>query len=118
YAYAGTAPASTVSIGTSGNERTLTNLAAGRVSTTSTDAINGSQLNASNLAVTAVDGAVDTLGAGVASSFGGGAAYDPATGTLTAPSYSIGGTTYNNVGAALGGVDTALTNLASGGGIK
>ena len=42
--FAGTAPASTVSIGASGKERTLTNVAAGAISATSTDAINGSEL--------------------------------------------------------------------------
>ena len=46
YNFAGTAPVATVSIGTEGKERTLTNLAAGRISNTSTDGINGSQLNA------------------------------------------------------------------------
>ena len=46
YNFAGTAPVATVSIGAEGKERTLTNLAAGRISSTSTDAINGSQLNA------------------------------------------------------------------------
>ncbi|ECP4146945.1 hypothetical protein ACK83H_004864, partial [Salmonella enterica] len=42
--FAGSSPVSTVSIGTSGKERTLTNVAAGRLSPVSTDAINGSQL--------------------------------------------------------------------------
>lgn len=42
--YAGTTPISTVSVGTKDKERTITNVAAGRVSATSTDAINGSQL--------------------------------------------------------------------------
>ncbi|EAX3239861.1 hypothetical protein ATQ61_25515, partial [Salmonella enterica] len=42
--FAGSLPVSTVSIGDSGKERTLTNVAAGRVSAASTDAINGSQL--------------------------------------------------------------------------
>ena len=46
YSFAGTAPVGTVSIGAEGKERTLTNLAAGRISNTSTDGINGSQLNA------------------------------------------------------------------------
>ena len=46
YNFAGTAPVATVSIGAEGKERTLTNLAAGRISNTSTDGINGSQLNA------------------------------------------------------------------------
>ncbi|MDU2466685.1 MAG: YadA-like family protein [Veillonella sp.] len=42
--YAGTTPISTVSVGAKDKERTITNVAAGRVSSTSTDAINGSQL--------------------------------------------------------------------------
>ncbi|EAB7210852.1 hypothetical protein D5769_23405, partial [Salmonella enterica subsp. enterica] len=42
--FAGSSPVSTVSIGDSGKERTLTNVAAGRLSPVSTDAINGSQL--------------------------------------------------------------------------
>lgn len=43
---AGSKPSGTVSIGTTNSERTITNLAAGRVSETSTDAVNGSQLYA------------------------------------------------------------------------
>ena len=46
YNFAGATPVGTVSIGAEGKERTLTNLAAGRISNTSTDGINGSQLNA------------------------------------------------------------------------
>lgn len=46
YDFAGTNPVGTVSIGDTGKERTITNVAAGRVDETSTDAINGSQLNA------------------------------------------------------------------------
>lgn len=42
--YAGTTPISTVSVGAKDKERTITYVAAGRVSATSTDAINGSQL--------------------------------------------------------------------------
>lgn len=42
--YAGTTPVSTVSVGAKDKERTITNVASGRVSATSTDAINGSQL--------------------------------------------------------------------------
>ena len=44
--FAGVTPASTVSVGKAGSERTITNVAAGRISATSTDAINGSQLYA------------------------------------------------------------------------
>jgi len=41
-----------VSIGSAGSERTITNVAAGRLSATSTDAVNGSQLFATNQKVT------------------------------------------------------------------
>ena len=44
--FAGINPGSTVSVGKTGMERTVTNVAAGRISATSTDAINGSQLYA------------------------------------------------------------------------
>lgn len=44
--FAGINPSSTVSVGKAGMERTVTNVAAGRISATSTDAINGSQLHA------------------------------------------------------------------------
>lgn len=42
--FAGNAPRATVSVGSAGQERTVTNVAAGRVTASSTDAINGSQL--------------------------------------------------------------------------
>ena len=64
--YAGTNPIATVSVGDEGQERTLTHLAAGRISATSTDAVNGSQLHATNMALEEVvaydhfnDGSVD-----------------------------------------------------------
>ena len=44
--FAGVNPVSTVSVGKAGSERTITNVAAGRISAASTDAINGSQLYA------------------------------------------------------------------------
>lgn len=45
YNFAGANPVGTVSVGDSDKERTITNVAAGRISNTSTDAINGSQLH-------------------------------------------------------------------------
>ncbi|MDQ0609079.1 autotransporter adhesin [Variovorax sp. W1I1] len=51
YNFQGVAPTSTVSVGAGGAERTITNVAAGRISGTSTDAINGSQLFATNSAI-------------------------------------------------------------------
>lgn len=45
HTFAGSAPLGTVSIGDIGKERTVTNVAAGRISDASTDAVNGSQLH-------------------------------------------------------------------------
>lgn len=45
YSFAGATPVGTVSVGDSDKERTITNVAAGRISSTSTDVINGSQLH-------------------------------------------------------------------------
>ncbi|MGE7137654.1 beta strand repeat-containing protein [Luteibacter sp. NPDC031894] len=110
YAYAGTAPGSTVSVGTAGAERTITHVAAGRVDGGSTDAINGSQLYATNQAVGAVGTTVTNLGSTVtnlgntvtnlgdstATSIGGGTTYDPATGTIDT-SINYAGNTYSSV---------------------
>lgn len=46
HTFAGSAPVGTVSVGDIGKERTVINVAAGRISDTSTDAVNGSQLHA------------------------------------------------------------------------
>jgi autotransporter adhesin len=48
YFFAGTSPTSTVSVGAAGRERTVTHLAAGALSRDSTEAVNGSQLYATN----------------------------------------------------------------------
>lgn len=45
YTFAGSAPLGTLSVGDDGKERTVTNVAAGRISDNSTDAVNGSQLH-------------------------------------------------------------------------
>ncbi|RZL64124.1 MAG: hypothetical protein EOP81_10180 [Variovorax sp.] len=60
YNFAGANPAGVVSVGSAGAERQIQNVAAGQLSATSTDAINGSQLYATNLAletISAVAGA-------------------------------------------------------------
>ena len=46
HTFAGSAPVGTVSVGDIGKERTITNVAAGRINSNSTDAVNGSQLHA------------------------------------------------------------------------
>ncbi|MGJ7545312.1 YadA-like family protein [Variovorax sp. LT1R16] len=61
YTFAGTTPGSTVSVGSVGAERTITNVAAGRLSNTSTDAVNGSQLARTNEALGSVGATVTTI---------------------------------------------------------
>ncbi|WP_208714614.1 YadA-like family protein [Pantoea cypripedii] len=65
YNFAGGAPASTVSIGAPGSERTLTNVAAGRLNADSTDAVNGSQLFASNQAIDSIYNNISSGGIGL-----------------------------------------------------
>ncbi|EPM7986572.1 YadA-like family protein, partial [Escherichia coli] len=72
----------------------ITNLLAGTVSSDSTDAINGSQLY----------GLADSF----TSYLGGGADISDA-GVLTGPTYTIGGTDYNNVGDALAAINTSFS---------
>jgi hypothetical protein len=52
----------------------------------------------------------NTLGQDTSSALGGGAAYDPNTGHVTAPNYVVGTISYNSVGAALNAANT--TGLA------
>ncbi|MDQ7730281.1 YadA-like family protein, partial [Halomonas sp. SpR8] len=61
YQFAGASPVATVSVGNAGAERTITNVAAGRISAESTDAVNGSQLYATNQAVDGLDSRVNTV---------------------------------------------------------
>ncbi|UVH58908.1 ESPR-type extended signal peptide-containing protein [Variovorax paradoxus] len=77
YTFQGTTPTSTVSVGSAGAERTITNVAAGRISGTSTDAINGSQLSATNSAIADV---ATTAGKGWNLSANGGAPQNIAPG--------------------------------------
>jgi len=110
YSFAGASPIGTVSIGTSGSVRTLTNLAAGRLAASSTDAVNGSQLFATNQAVDALGTGVDNLGRSAAAAFGGGATYN-SDGTISTPIYIIQGGSYSSVGDAFDAVNNNLTSL-------
>ncbi len=60
--FAGTTPVSTVSVGTTGQERTITHVAAGRVSADSTDAINGSQLYGANQQIDNLYNTISNIG--------------------------------------------------------
>jgi autotransporter adhesin len=115
YTFAGGAPVSTVSVGAAGAERTITNVAAGRVDASSTDGVNGSQLHATNQAIDALGSNVSNLGSSTAAGLGGGATYNPATGTITAPSYTVNGVTYNNVSGALGAIGGSVAANNSAG---
>ncbi|MDX3893442.1 YadA-like family protein [Pusillimonas sp.] len=114
YNFAGTNPIATVSVGAPGAERTITNVAAGRVSATSTDAINGSQLYGTNVALDRLADNLDTAGQSVANALGGGSSYNPTTHQVTA-NLTVNGNTYNNVQDALGYVGQGWNVSADGG---
>jgi autotransporter adhesin len=63
YGFAGASPVGTVSIGGVGAERTITNVAAGRISAGSTDGVNGSQLYATNTAIEDLESGIGLLDA-------------------------------------------------------
>ncbi|WP_456320527.1 YadA-like family protein [Pseudomonas chlororaphis] len=98
-----------VTFNPAGTSVKLTNVAAGALNSTSTDAVNGSQLFASSQ--------------NTASALGGGAAVNATTGAWTAPSYSTnsisatgantGPLVSSDVGAALSNLNTSVTNTAA-----
>ena len=109
--FAGTNPASTVSVGKAGMERTVTNVAAGRISATSTDVINGSQLFAVK---TQVEKGVSYAGDVKAAA----AADNKFTHKLGEQTNVVGGVTDvtkltdNNIGVVSNGTDTLNIKLA------
>lgn len=64
--FVGNKPQSVVSVGTEGNERQIVNVAAGQINATSTDAINGSQLYATQDVINNVAGSVTNILGGTA----------------------------------------------------
>ncbi|CAD9223066.1 hypothetical protein BCEN4_310054 [Burkholderia cenocepacia] len=81
------------------NGTTITNVKAGAVSATSTDAINGAQLHG--------------VSQSVAKSLGGGAAVD-ANGNVTSPSYKVSDKTFDNVGDAIENISSSLVHGSIG----
>lgn len=69
----------TVSIGSKGHERKLVNLADGDISATSKEAVNGSQLNTTNLKIDAFDGRINDNNANITLLNNGGAGVIQAT---------------------------------------
>ncbi|MGJ7902058.1 hypothetical protein [Lysobacter sp. 1R34A] len=138
YNFAGAAPTSTVSVGTAGGERTVTNVAAGRLSGTSTDAVNGSQLFATNQAVQAAG-----AGFGLTAQGANGSNVDPSEAVdlrntdgniavskvagdnnvafdladdITVNSVTAGATTLNNTGLTIaGGLSVTAAGINAGG---
>ena len=95
--FAGAAPESTLSIGTAGKERTITNVAAGRISDSSTDAVNGSQLYATQ-------NVMNNIGTTAVGVLGGNAAIAN-NGTITMS--NIGGTGASTIDGAISAINNA-----------
>ena len=95
--FAGNAPESTLSIGTAGKERTITNVAAGRISDSSTDAINGSQLYATQ-------NVMNNIGKSAVGVLGGNAAI---TNDGTIKMTNIGGTGASTIEGAISAINNA-----------
>ena len=95
--FAGNAPESTLSIGTAGKERTITNVAAGRISNNSTDAVNGSQLYATQ-------NVMNNIGTSAVGVLGGNAAIAN-DGTITMS--NIGGTGASTIEGAISAINNA-----------
>ncbi|MDQ7976554.1 YadA-like family protein [Paraburkholderia sp. SARCC-3016] len=86
----------TLAGGTAGT--TITNLKAGAVGASSTDAINGSQLY--------------SLASSEAAAFGGGSTVN-ADGSISMPEYTVGGKTVDGVDGAVTALDTRITDMSS-----
>ena len=89
-----------VSVGdvANGITRQITGVAAG---TADTDVVNVAQLKT-------IKTYADTIANSTADALGGGAQLDMNTGSITAPTYTLGGTDYNNVGDALQAAKTVV----------
>ena len=86
----------------------LTNVADGDISATSTDAINGSQLNET---INNFNTSINNNMGSIANYFGGGATYNPTTGAWTQPTYQVKNAAGTQVGTDAHDVGQALTNL-------
>ncbi|EKS9889375.1 YadA-like family protein, partial [Burkholderia pyrrocinia] len=81
------------------NGTTITNVKAGAVNATSTDAVNGAQLHG--------------VSQSVADSLGGGSTVD-ADGKVTSPTYVVNNQTFNNVGDAITNISNSLSDGSIG----
>lgn len=94
-----------VSVGAVGATRQITNLAAG---SDPTDAVNVDQLR----------GAIEPLSViGSTTAAALGVTFNPTTGQISTPNFTVQGANYSNVTAAFGAVDAALTQAMGKGGV-
>jgi autotransporter adhesin len=124
YTLAGGSPTSVVSVGSPGAERQITNVAAGQITATSTDAVNGSELYATNQAVANLvsggSGTVQYSNAGTPTTPNGGVASQnltllgAATGPVTLHNVAAGSTTVASTDAINGGqLNTVASSIAT-----
>jgi autotransporter adhesin len=127
YGFAGSKPTETFSVGSADNLRQITNVGAGQLNANSTDAVNGSQLFATNQAVEGLGGRVNDLSTGLDSTrkeaFAGAAAAMAMQLPHTAPgkvSMGIGAGSYKGqtAGALSVKYTTKNNRFAVGGGVS
>ncbi|UNE54515.1 Vomp family autotransporter [Bartonella machadoae] len=101
-----------------GASRTLSGVKSGALSEESTQAVNGSQLFATNQHVSTVSTNLETAATDIAKSFGGGAKYEG--GVWTAPKFTVksfeeegkvSDETYHDVASAFAGVGSSFSNV-------
>ncbi|WP_215843288.1 ESPR-type extended signal peptide-containing protein [Acidithiobacillus montserratensis] len=117
YSFAGTNPVGSVSVGSSGanggtaETRTITNVAAGQISATSTDAVNGSELYATNQAIDNLQATQSSTGVLHYTTSSGATSSTP-TSTASAGNSTTGTVTISNVGP--GAVAAGSTQAING----
>jgi autotransporter adhesin len=127
YSYAGTSPTSVVSVGAVGSERQIINVAAGRVLATSTDAVNGSQLYATNMALlslsTSTAASIGTLNTEISSLSTGlstvasTTAIPPSALSTTNGAIASLSTSVGNISTSVTSLSTSITNAANTNGV-
>ncbi|MFC7399956.1 YadA-like family protein [Chelatococcus sp. GCM10030263] len=101
YNFAGINPLSTVSVGAPGAERTITNVAAGQLSATSTDAVNGSQLFATNTAVEDIAGDITAINNGGGIKYFHANSTEPDSQAIGTDSVAIGPNAVSNIDGSI-----------------
>lgn len=109
--------ADTLSVGAAGATRRIVNVSDGALTAASSDAVTGRQLHATNEALAATTGRLTGVQGGltgVGQALGGGAVFDPATGTFTGPTFTVAGLGYGTVSGAIGALDARTEGNSTG----